>query len=43
MQPDVYMAWCKDEFFVEIQNSRYSSAIIEEKLNRYRNYLKSKK
>jgi hypothetical protein len=43
MQPDIYMLWDKKEFFVEIQISRYSSAIMEEKLERYRNYYKSKK
>ncbi|HHT7188803.1 TPA: replication-relaxation family protein [Bacillus cereus] len=43
MQPDIYMLWDKKEFFVEIQISRYSSAIMEEKLNRYRNYYNSQK
>ncbi|RWS40194.1 hypothetical protein EKA14_23995 [Bacillus mycoides] len=43
MQPDIYMLWDKKEFFVEIQISRYSSAIMEEKLEHYRNYYKSKR
>ncbi|UYX52217.1 replication-relaxation family protein [Bacillus thuringiensis] len=42
-QPDIYMVWQGKVYFVEIQLSRYSSDLIEEKLNRYENYLKSEK
>ena len=43
MQPDIFMIWRKQAFFVEIQKSRYSSRLMMDKLSRYINYLKSEK
>ena len=42
MQPDIFMVWNNNKFFVEIQRSRYTSEIMEEKLKRYINYFKFK-
>ncbi|WP_047155089.1 replication-relaxation family protein [Aneurinibacillus tyrosinisolvens] len=42
MQPDIFMVWYGVPFFVEIQNSIYSSRMMHEKLNRYLNYYRLK-
>lgn len=42
MQPDIFMEWNNNKFFVEIQRSRYTSEIMEQKLQRYINYFKFK-
>ncbi|AKR38904.1 replication-relaxation family protein [Bacillus cereus] len=41
IQPDIYMIWQDDVYFVEIQLSRYSTKIMQEKLNRYVHYFSS--
>ncbi|EOO22983.1 hypothetical protein ICM_06206 [Bacillus cereus BAG1X2-3] len=41
VQPDIFMIWQGNIFFVEIQLSRYSSELMKEKLDRYINYFKS--
>ncbi|MEC2709747.1 replication-relaxation family protein [Bacillus thuringiensis] len=38
IQPDVYMIWQDDVYFVEIQLSRYSTKVMKKKLNRYVHY-----
>ncbi|MEC2057407.1 replication-relaxation family protein [Peribacillus psychrosaccharolyticus] len=42
MQPDIFMVWKNRSFFVEIQRSRYTTRIMEEKLERYINYFRNK-
>jgi hypothetical protein len=42
MQPDIFMIWNNIPFFVEIQNSRYTTNVMEEKLERYVKYFKFK-
>ncbi|TKH18971.1 hypothetical protein FC694_03105 [Bacillus wiedmannii] len=43
MQPDIFMVWQGAAFFVEIQNSRYTTVLMKEKLHRYTNYKNSDK
>ena len=38
MQPDIFMKWKGHYFFVEIQLSRYTTEIMEEKIQRYIDY-----
>ncbi|ALL11745.1 hypothetical protein BTXL6_10625 [Bacillus thuringiensis] len=38
IQPDIYMMWQDDVYFVEIQLSRYSTKIMKKKLDRYVHY-----
>jgi hypothetical protein len=38
MQPDIFMKWGDHYFFVEIQLSRYTTEIMDEKIQRYRDY-----
>ncbi|MDZ3953398.1 replication-relaxation family protein [Bacillus thuringiensis] len=35
MQPDIFTVWRGKAFFVEIQNSRYTTALMQEKIQRY--------
>ncbi|PGX77759.1 replication-relaxation family protein [Priestia megaterium] len=38
MQPDIFMIWKNNLFFIEIQNSIYSSEVMNGKINRYIDY-----
>ncbi|MGF9946105.1 replication-relaxation family protein [Priestia megaterium] len=42
MQPDIFMEWNKKLFFVEIQRSRYTTEIMDEKIQRYIDYFNYK-
>ncbi|WP_267378631.1 replication-relaxation family protein [Bacillus sp. GM_Baccil_2] len=42
IQPDIYMVWQGDVYFVEIQLSRYSTKIMKKKLDRYVYYFSTK-
>ncbi|WP_078412193.1 replication-relaxation family protein [Priestia abyssalis] len=41
MQPDIFMIWKNQPFFVEIQKSIYSSKVMMEKIGRYVKYYES--
>jgi hypothetical protein len=41
MQPDIFMIWKNEPFFVEIQQSVYSSNVMMKKIDRYQHYYKS--
>lgn len=41
VEPDGFMRWLGNPFFIEIQNSVYSAKIMQEKINRYEVYRSS--
>lgn len=43
MQPDIFMVWQGNAYFVEIQNSRYTTTLMQEKIHRYTTYKHSDK
>lgn len=40
-EPDVFLRWKSTPFFVEIQNSRFSTAVMQTKMKRYESYYES--
>ncbi|WP_424766282.1 replication-relaxation family protein [Paenibacillus sp. sgz302251] len=40
-EPDVFTTWKRTPFFVEIQNSRFSSSVMQAKMKRYEAYYAS--
>lgn len=37
-EPDIFMAWKRTPFYIEVQNSRFSSSVMQAKLKRYEAY-----
>ena len=38
MEPDIFTIWRKAPFFIEVQKSIYSKAVMQEKIKRYEMY-----
>ncbi|HDR5353537.1 TPA: replication-relaxation family protein [Bacillus thuringiensis] len=41
MEPDIFAIWRKSPFFIEVQNSIYSKAVMQAKIKRYELYFHS--
>ncbi|MES1053199.1 hypothetical protein FOA24_29735 [Bacillus thuringiensis] len=41
MEPDIFTIWRKSPFFIEVQNSIYSKAVMQAKIKRYESYFAS--
>lgn len=41
MEPDIFTIWRKSPFFIEVQNSIYSKAVMQAKIKRYELYFHS--
>ena len=41
MEPDIFTIWRKSPFFIEVQNSIYSKAVMQTKIKRYELYFHS--
>lgn len=41
IEADIYMEWNNTAFFVEIQRSRYTTKVMQKKIDLYKNYLAS--
>ena len=41
MEPDIFAIWRKSPFFIEVQKSIYSKAVMQTKIKRYESYFVS--